>query len=82
MAGSELSPGVTIRRGAVFKKGDSKKDRGGSCPVEALIVDVESELKFISREIEILKRKKEQGSPAQRCCSQIFWFVQQGLEDL
>jgi Ni,Fe-hydrogenase III large subunit len=27
--------------------------------VEALIVDVENELKFISREIEILKRKKE-----------------------
>jgi hypothetical protein len=27
--------------------------------VEALIVDVESELKFISREIEILKKKKE-----------------------
>jgi len=27
--------------------------------VEALIVDVESELKFISREIETLKRKRE-----------------------
>jgi hypothetical protein len=27
--------------------------------VEALIVDVENELKFIAREIEILKRKKE-----------------------
>jgi hypothetical protein len=41
-----------------------KEDRGGGCPLEPLIVDVESELKFISREIEILKRKKERTRPS------------------